>query len=70
MGADFGSFADLFALYLKSILFPTNTLTADGTTSCISGYHFIRIFLLFFFAFVKEDGSITENAIKKTSVPG
>jgi hypothetical protein len=48
MGADFGSFADLFALYLKSILFPTNTLTADGTTSCISGYHFIRIFLLFF----------------------
>ena len=32
IGADFGSFAFLLADYLKSILLPTNILTAEGTT--------------------------------------
>jgi hypothetical protein len=41
MGADFGSFADLVAASLKSILLPTKILIADGTTFSISGYHYM-----------------------------
>ena len=47
MGADLGSLAFLLADYLRSILLPTNTLTAEGTTVCISGYHCMRGVLLF-----------------------
>lgn len=32
IGADLGSLAFLLADYLRSILLPTNTLTAEGTT--------------------------------------
>jgi len=70
IGADLGSFAFLLADYLRSILLPTKILTAEGTTVCISGYHCIEEELTFLRALVKDEGSTTEKAMRKTSVPG
>ena len=70
MGAFLGSLQDLVYCYRRSILLPTNIFTADGTTCSISVYHCGINQKSTFFAFLKEEGSITENAIINTSVPG
>lgn len=71
IGAFLGSVVSRWYFYLKSILFPTNILTADGTISSISGYHLmLSKRSTFFLALTNEEGSMTENAMMNTSQLG